>query len=29
MVKLFDNCKELKVDKSGKKVLGMYSDEGE
>lgn len=29
MVKLFDNCKELKIDKSGKKVLGMISDESE
>lgn len=29
MLKLFDNCKELKVNKSGKGVVGMESDEGE
>jgi len=29
MLKLFDNCKELKVNKSGKVVIGMESDEGE
>lgn len=29
MLKLFDNCKELKMAKSGKQVTGMESDEGE
>jgi hypothetical protein len=29
MLKLFDNCKELITNKSGKIVIGMESDEGE
>lgn len=29
MLKLFDNCKELLVSKSGKNIVGMESDEGE
>ncbi len=29
MIKLFDNCKELKLAKSGKLVTGMESDEQE
>lgn len=29
MLKLFDNCKELLVSKSGKNIIGMESDEGE
>jgi dynein heavy chain len=29
MLKLFDNCKELITNKSGKMVTGMESDEGE
>jgi len=29
MLKLFDNCKELLTNKSGKTITGMESDEGE
>jgi len=29
MLKLFDNCKELKMARSGKQVIGMESDENE
>lgn len=29
MLKLFDNCKELLIAKTGKNLLGMESDEGE